>query len=133
MFVHAHAHGCVEGVGASNWPRKCGATVKAVRLALIDAQEPRRLHAKALEILCKRGRVLISGSANVTTAALGRGRNVEACVVRIQRERTLGWTFIASEPPSCGERSRSQTDDEEGTFRGVACDARSRRGRWQRA
>jgi hypothetical protein len=65
----------------------------------MDERKPRRLHAKAFEVMCKRGRVLLSGSANATTAALGSNRNVEACVARIQRATRAGWTFVASEPP----------------------------------
>lgn len=99
VFVHAHEHGCVEGVAASHWPRRSRTKVQAVRVALLEAQGPRRLHAKAFEIQCRRGRVLLSGSANGTAAALGRDRNIEVCVARIQRERTVGWTFSATEPP----------------------------------
>lgn len=98
-FVHAHAHGCVEGSVAANWPRSCRSAVQAVRLGVLDGDGKRRLHAKALEILCRRGRIVVSGSANGTAAALGPGQNVEACVARLQRERMTGWTFSASEPP----------------------------------
>jgi hypothetical protein len=113
VFVHAHAHGCVEGFAGSNWPTGCRNIVHAIRLEVMDEQEPRRLHAKAIEIICKRGRVLLSGSANGTAAALGRERNVEACVVRIQRERTTGWRFIASDPPELQAALDSQSDDDD--------------------
>jgi hypothetical protein len=90
VFVHAHAYGCVEGNAGSNWPAHCRNTVYPIRLEIMDAQGDRRLHAKAFEIICKRGRVLLSGSPNGTTAALGADQNVEACIVRIQRDRTIG-------------------------------------------
>lgn len=96
VFVHAHAHGTVEGA-VPNWPRKASTKVQAVRVAPIEAQG-RRLHAKAFEVLCRRGRVLLSGSANGTAAALSAERNVEVCVARIQREQTVGWTFSETEP-----------------------------------
>jgi len=100
VFIHAHAYGTVEGTAGSNWPSHCHNTVHPVRLEAMDDQDARRLHAKAFEIMCKRGRVLVSGSANGTAAALDRGHNIEACVVRIQRNRTVGWKFVASEPPA---------------------------------
>lgn len=98
VLVHAHKHGCVEGMAAQNWPRGGTNEIEAVLLDLFDKNDTRRLHAKAFEILCKRGRIVISGSANGTTAALGTGRNVEACVVRLQRGRMSGWRHTPSEP-----------------------------------
>ena len=65
----------------------------------MDDPNARRLHAKAFEIMCKRGRILVSGSANGTTAALGPNQNVEACVVRLQRDRMVGWKYITTDPP----------------------------------
>ena len=115
VFVHAHPHGCVEGFAGSNWPTGCRNNVHAIRLEVMDEQGPRRLHAKAFEIICKRGRVLLSGSANGTAAALGRERNVEACVVRIQRERTVGWKFSPSDPPELQAALDSQSDDDDET------------------
>jgi hypothetical protein len=98
LFVHAHKHGCVEGLRTQNWPRGGKSQVRAVRLEVFDKKESRRLHAKAFEILCKRGRIVVSGSANGTTAAFGVKHNVEACVVRLQRRRTQGWSYKAAEP-----------------------------------
>jgi len=113
VFVHAHPYGCVEGFAGSNWPRRARHTVRAIRLAVMDEQGPRRLHAKAFEIMCKRGRVVLSGSANGTAAALGRNGNVEACVVRIQRERTAGWRFKASDPPELQAALDNKSNDGE--------------------
>lgn len=122
VFVHAHEHGCIEGVAASNWPRGSRTKVKAVRVALLEAQGPRRLHAKAFEILCRRGRVLLSGSANGTAAGLGQDRNIEVCVARIQRDRTVGWTFSATEPPELQaqlEDAAENDDQTSGVLRAV--------------
>jgi hypothetical protein len=99
VFVHAHAGGSVEGTAGSNWPAHAVTTVQPMRLSVMNEDKPRRLHAKVFEVVCKRGRVLLSGSANATTAALGSNRNVEACVARIQREPSAGWTFSSCEPP----------------------------------
>ena len=99
VFVHAHSHGCVEGNAGSNWPTACHRGVKAIRLEVMEAHGPRRLHGKAFEVICKRGRIVLSGSANATGAALTAERNVEACVARIQRERKVGWKFTACDPP----------------------------------
>lgn len=113
VFIHAHAFGTVEGTAGSNWPVACRSKIHPIRLEVLDAQGDRRLHAKAFEIMCKRGRVLVSGSPNGTTAALGRDQNVEACVVRIQRERMVGWKFIPSEAPEPQAALDADSDDEE--------------------
>ena len=99
VFVHVHEGGVVEGNAGANWPARPVPTVHAVHLDIMSEEKPRRLHAKMFEVVCRHGRVLLSGSANVTTAALGINRNVEACIARIQRRVTAGWTFVRSEPP----------------------------------
>ena len=100
VFVHAHEGGSVEGTAGSNWPAHSTTTVHPVRLEKLNEDKPRRLHAKVFEVLCKRGRVVLSGSANATTAALGSNRNVEACVARIQREEMVGWRYSVTEAPA---------------------------------
>ena len=113
VLVHAHSHGCVEGTAGSNWPTRCRSVVQAIRLEVMEAQGPRRLHAKAFEILCKRGRIVVSGSANGTAAALTAERNIEACVVRVQRERTVGWKFSPSDPPELQAALDDQPNDDD--------------------
>ena len=98
IFVHAHNGGTVEGRVGRNWPVNTTNKVHAIRLDIMEEAEPRKLHAKAFEVMCRRGRILLSGSANATLAALN-GQNVEACIVRIQRERLTGWTFSTTAPP----------------------------------
>ena len=113
VYIHVHPHGSVEGFAGSNWPTKCRTKVRAIQIEEIAEQGPRRLHAKAFEILCKRGRILLSGSANATAAALETDHNVAACVVRIQRERRTGWKFSASEPPELQAALESETGDDD--------------------
>lgn len=102
VFVHSHTHGCVAGPTGNNWPRGAKKPVHPVRVSFMDTGEEtaRLLHAKMFELLCKRGRLLISGSANGTVAALDASHNVEACVVRVQRERSIGWSYVQAEPPN---------------------------------
>jgi hypothetical protein len=88
----------------------------------MQEEAPRRLHAKVFELTCKRGRIILSGSANATSAALGAGRNVEVCTARIQRQKIVGWLFSAVAPPAPNELTDdSATDGEEdaGVLRAV--------------
>jgi hypothetical protein len=112
-FLQVHPGGTVEGNIGSNWPARARSRVRPVTLDHMNEPDPRRLHAKLLEILCKRGRILLSGSANMTAAALGARRNVEACVARIQREPVSGWRFRATEAPILWSPSESELHDEE--------------------
>jgi len=113
LFVHAHPYGCVEGFAGANWPTNCRNKVQAIQLDVINAQGSRRLHGKLFEIVCKRGRVIVSGSANGTAAALEQDHNIEACVVRIQRTPTTGWTFRPSDPPQFQSALQEEQDSEE--------------------
>lgn len=113
LFIHSHAHGTVEGTAGSNWPFDCRSKVHPILLEVMDGGGNRRLHAKAFEVMCKRGRILVSGSANGTAAALEEGGNVEACVVRIQRDGGSGWTFKLSEPPEPLAALDEDKEDEE--------------------
>lgn len=86
---HVHASGAARGAAGLNWP----ARLPLLKPVSVDAEfgdDKRPLHAKAFEICCKRGRLLVSGSANATSAALFGG-NIEASIVRIQRGRTSHW------------------------------------------
>jgi hypothetical protein len=99
VHVHSHPGGTIEGKFGSNWPSKAHTMVTAVQVHVMDEPKPRRLHGKLFEVLCGRGRILLSGSANATMAALTAGHNVEACVARIHREQSAAWTFAPAEPP----------------------------------
>jgi hypothetical protein len=69
--------------------RKAGFLVMPVASDLFS--DTRSLHAKLFDIECRRGRIVVAGSANATTAAMA-GRNVEAVVARIvDAALSLGW------------------------------------------
>jgi len=118
VHVHAHRSGCVAGLGTSNWPRRATVDVSPVLVEALDDLEERRLHAKAFEVLCNRGRIVMSGSANASMAALGAGMNIEACVVRIQRAPSRGWSFSPTAVPA-PEPPRAEDDGEESQSVGV--------------
>ena len=107
--LHAHPDGTVRGLGAACWPFDAKHKRTAVNVATPFAADDRPLHAKAIEIVCQRGRLLISGSANSTHAGLF-GANVEASVLRIQRNAQLGWKPL---PASAPQRSEMDTADED--------------------
>jgi hypothetical protein len=113
VFVHSHAGGTVEGGADSNWPFASKSKIHAVHLDVLEEREPRRLHAKVFEVICRRGRIVMSGSANASLAALGEGHNVEASVVRIQRETTVGWRFSPAKPPAPTQAPGDQAEAEE--------------------
>jgi hypothetical protein len=113
VFVHSHPHGTVEGRAGSNWPSHCSSTVKAIRLETMEDERARPLHAKVFEVVCRRGRIIMSGSANATSAALEAGHNIEACIVRVQREKAVGWRFFPADPLAPGPARDDPTDNEE--------------------
>lgn len=109
-FVHSHPSGIVRGSFGSNWPRGAKSQVDPICIDAFNVEGDRRLlHAKVFEIVCKRGRLLVSGSANATNAALGNGQNVETCIVRIETDNIIGWTLSPAEPPE----ELSAPDDEQ--------------------
>lgn len=68
---------------------KIGFLCKKVTSDLFE--DHRSLHSKLFDIECKRGRLIVTGSANATLPALS-GRNVEAVVVRpADISTSLGW------------------------------------------
>jgi hypothetical protein len=124
VFLHAHSKGCVEGTAGVNWPRAARTLVHAVRLAPLDVPDEasRPLHAKVFEILCRRGRVLVSGSANGSGFALGPDGNIEVCIARLQRERSTGWTYAAADVPDPQARINDSDEEDQGrsgVLRGV--------------
>lgn len=124
VFVHSHTRGCVTGSAGDNWPRRAAKVVHPVRVGVLDKgdEAARPLHAKAFELLCNRGRLLISGSANGTAAALDASHNVEACVMRIQREPSIRWSCAEAEspdPPMDVEGESEGEDTQVGVLRAV--------------
>lgn len=62
------------------------------------------LHAKIIEVTCRHGRLVLSGSANATRPALVTSDNVEASVLRMVDDRlTFGWAPTDARDPSEGE------------------------------
>lgn len=112
VHVHAHPGGSVRGTVGSNWPLSPQTKIIPMAVTELADGSDRKLHAKSFEILCKRGRLLVSGSVNATSAALTAG-NVEAAVVRIQRERLHGWTFEPATAPAPIAAIESEKDDEQ--------------------
>lgn len=98
IYLHAHPDGTVRGTGAHCWPFEARGTYPAVNVRDLFAADKRMLHAKAIEVMCRRGRILVSGSANGTHPGLF-GANVEASVLRLQRDVLVGWQPTAAEPP----------------------------------
>lgn len=97
--VHAHPAGPVRGAPGQGWPAGADDLVRPVLVEEECFTGPRPLHAKAIEVMCRRGRIVLSGSANVTRAALQVG-NVEACAMRLWRERVVGWRRSPALAPS---------------------------------
>ena len=88
----------MPGSFGSNWPKQIGAIIEPVSVDALSG-DPRHLHAKLFEIVCRGGRIVLSGSANATMAALDSRRNVELCVARINPDRSTAWHHTPSTPP----------------------------------
>jgi hypothetical protein len=91
--IHAHPAGIVRGSFGSNWPKTVGAVIEPVEVEALS-QEPRSLHAKMFEVVCRSGRIILSGSANSTMAGLDHRRSVELCVARIDRNPATPWHCV---------------------------------------
>lgn len=114
------AHVPIASVSAPDgmdWPRAARGVqpVRVVHLAVEDAAA-RGLHAKVFEVACARGRLVMSGSANATGAALSHGgatcRNVEVCVLRTDRRAGRRWRVKPAKAPS-KPKSALEGEDEE--------------------
>ncbi len=109
ILLHAHPDGTVRGTGSNNWPFNARHVRTAVNVANPFVADKRSLHAKSIEVVCRRGRLVISGSANGTHAGLF-GANIEASVLRLQRDILVGWNWSPAEAP---ERLEGHTEDED--------------------
>lgn len=71
-----------------------GSTVRVKPVISESFSDPkRRLHAKAIDIACRRGRILFTGSVNATRPALCEARNIEIGVLRLLDAPDIyGWT-----------------------------------------
>lgn len=97
--VHLHWNGKVASGSAPSWPQSTVGAVNAVKMAWV-AEDVRPLHAKAYEIVCRNGRLLVSGSANASRRALETDGNVEAVVLRAYRDGFTSWGWTPTEAPS---------------------------------
>ncbi|MHA4734403.1 phospholipase D-like domain-containing protein [Ensifer adhaerens] len=109
VSLYVHPSGPVRGPTGINWPE--GTIAKPVLLNSPFGDDDRQLHAKCIEVICRRGRLLMSGSANATLAALKSG-NIEASLVRIQREAVVGWESKACLPPVHTPLAEDQDEDD---------------------
>jgi hypothetical protein len=99
-FAHVHPAGTVMEHGGTNWPtRPSELLTQAVCIEPLAVHKKRLLHAKLYEIVCERGRLILSGSSNATIPGLSADRNVELCVLRIQPDPFLGWCHEPSAVP----------------------------------
>ena len=108
LYIHAHPDTAASATGLS-WPIRTETPIHAVTVEPL-AEDNRPLHAKIFEVVCGRGRLIMSGSANATMAALEHGRNIELSVVRLLREPSQGWRLLPSDPL---EVSQAEGDTEE--------------------
>jgi hypothetical protein len=118
VHIHVHRSQTVLAEQGANWPRRAVHAIRPVQAGFITDQRP--LHAKFYEIVCRRGRILISGSANATVPALGSAGNVEAVVARIQRARVAPWKLVKTEGPlivGSDENEPNDPDSEVGVVR----------------
>lgn len=105
--LYAHPWGTVRGARSINWPFDCAHPFQAVNVADGYGEDRRLLHAKTFEIQCRRGRLLVSGSANATEPGLF-GRNIEASVIRISRNTSVAWV---TKPAVAPERLLAEVED----------------------
>ncbi|CAK07653.1 conserved hypothetical protein [Rhizobium johnstonii 3841] len=103
-----------------------------------EFNDSRSLHSKVFDIGCRRGRLIVSGSANATVQALGRA-NVEAVVARIHdRAPMFGWISAnalrchttGEEAPQEEERSSLAVDYDGGVIRGRVMGGGVTTGTW---
>jgi hypothetical protein len=113
----------VRGREGMDWPR----TSTMARPALITALTGessltadgavRPLHAKLIEIVCREGRLILSGSANATAAALSSGQgiasgNIEVSSLRIQRGAAVPWEVHAARAPGVVPSASDERPDD---------------------
>jgi len=103
-----------------------------------EFNDGRSLHSKVFDIGCRRGRLIISGSANATIQALGTA-NVEAVVARIHESAPLfGWTLASTQfcettgekAPQEEERASLSVEYESGSIRGRVLGGGNHAGTW---
>ncbi len=96
VHLHVHPDGAVRGAFGTNWPQ--GTSAKPTIIKAPFGDDGRHLHAKCFEVVCRNGRLILAGSANATQAALFSG-NVEASLLRIQRDNPKSWVLQRATAP----------------------------------
>lgn len=109
---YVHHAGSVNGFAGSNWPALSEEIMASVEIDREFVDDRRLLHAKSIEILCRKGRLILSGSANATSAALF-GANMEAGVLRIEPDRQGAWSLSACPAPMRGSAEQDELDAED--------------------
>lgn len=110
ILLHAHSTGSVSGGVAPAWPFDATKAWEPVVVQHLGSDD-RRLHAKTMEVLCRRGRLLLAGSANATEAGLF-GRNIEASVLRVQRDTKSFWLTSRGLSPTRPLADEEKKDDD---------------------
>lgn len=113
VWGYAHPGGEVQGTRSSNWPHDRRELIRSCQIDWPIADDGRRLHAKLIEVKCAKGRLLLSGSANATRAALF-GPNTELCVLRISDAGANPWMLVPSDPPVKLAFEQEQDDEAAG-------------------
>jgi hypothetical protein len=98
VVLHSHPSGSVGAGIAPPWPYASKQQWEPVTLSHL-AGDHRRLHAKTMEVQCRQGRLLLAGSANATNAGLF-GHNIEASVLRVQRDAKSYWQSSVGAAPA---------------------------------
>ncbi|MGQ2969378.1 MAG: hypothetical protein ACT6RF_11585 [Allorhizobium sp.] len=112
--------------------------LKARPVSCDEFNDGRSLHSKVFDIGCRRGRLIVSGSANATIQALSTA-NVEAVVARIHDTAPLfGWTLASAQScettgeaaPQEEERAAVSVDYDNGSIRGRVIGGGNHAGSW---
>lgn len=62
VYIHVHPGGAVGSATGTDWPFDSAVKTHASVVEVLEESPNRRLHAKVFEILCSKGRILVSGS-----------------------------------------------------------------------
>jgi hypothetical protein len=108
---YAHQAGAVRGLAGTNWPDPNSKAINPVVVEHEFAGDPRLLHAKTIEVVCRSGRLVLSGSANATNAGLF-GANMEAGVLRIEPDRQGAWSLVSCPTPAHFANEDLETETE---------------------
>jgi len=110
--IHVHHHHSAAIGTAPTWPRRSGLPVRAVSLDCM-ADDRRPLHAKAYEIVCRKGSLVVSGSANASARALGDNGNVEAAVLRLRPKASALWGWQPADAPEAVDTIAEDAESDE--------------------